>query len=132
MIVFNEAFYFDLPSSKHHRLDNVEHRGQSTGLRHRQSQLADTSVEILLLDWNRSSKEDIVGRLVIGPFDYPSTQESSNPTANGEEPKKGEWSTMTSEQRQQLNGTQNEASTALLMHAIAHDRQVAVWYKLTE
>lgn len=143
-VVFNEAFYFDLPPSPIHRHHSRRATPTDTPHRRPQAHLADTSAEILLLDWNRSSKEDVVGSLQIGPFGRPSSLAPAAAAAvassggEGSMAAGGGSASVTSDGRDRLalwpspQIAQNEVTTAMLLNAVDRDRQVAVWYKLSD
>lgn len=139
-VVFNEVFYFDLPSASTRqriRGGSEINSASSVGVHPRHSQLdllADMTIEIQLLDWNRSSKDDVIGRLMIGPF---GTQPASTTTSNdgglrGGQCVGGGGSRVREAAGETATTTPSEAASLMLLNAICRDRQVAVWYKLAE
>jgi len=88
--VFNEAFLFDLAPN------------QSP---------ADTVIEFTLIDWNRTTKDEVVGRLVVRPFG-----------GRGSVGEVGAWGDDGKMQQQRAAATGATPTRG--------DRQVAVWHKL--
>ena len=116
-VIFNEALYFDLPppsnasDSQGRRKRAFSELSEGDSDQPGRQQLGDITAEILLLDWNRSSKEDIVGRLSVGPI---------GGRADGGE---GDRRSVTS-----VGG----GGSAVMLNSIGRERPLAVWYKLTE
>ena len=90
--VFNESFVFDLPASQYTGLEGVE-------------------LEFLVLDWDRLTKNEVIGRLELGRLD-------------GQEKATKQWQDI------QVRITHKKGCWIILLLQAQPRRQIAEWHHL--